>query len=56
MNGSGKAMPLNEPPEKRVVVTGYGLPLGEPFAEVLDTYVSHFATCPNADKHRTKPT
>jgi hypothetical protein len=42
---AGRPMPLDFPGEKRVVVQdGIGY--------VLDTYISHFATCPNADLHR----
>ncbi len=41
----GKAMPLDVPPERRVVITG-GV------ARVVPTYLSHFATCPNAAQHR----
>lgn len=43
---SGARMPL-DPPQKRVVIiptTGKG--------RVMDTHVSHFATCPNAAGHR----
>lgn len=50
---SGKIMPLDEKPESRFVLNG----LGEgntPYATMVKTYVSHFATCPNASKHRRK--
>jgi hypothetical protein len=43
----GRSMPLNPTPEKRIVL---GVKTGE--AHVLDTYVSHFASCPQADEHR----
>lgn len=42
---SGRRMPLDAKPEKRIVVNGE-------YAEVTDTYVSHFVTCPNASEHR----
>ena len=42
---SGKLMPANAEPEKRLV-------LNEGVAHVADTYLSHFATCPNANEHR----
>lgn len=43
----GKAMPLDAKPEKRVVL---GRQTGE--AHVLDTYLPHWASCPNAAQHR----
>ena len=47
---SGKANPLDAKPEMRVVIT---TKIGEDqYAEVVATYVSHFATCPNAKQHR----
>lgn len=42
---SGKSMPLDAEPEKRIVMTAAS-------ARVVDTYTSHFTTCPNADAHR----
>jgi hypothetical protein len=42
----GKRMPLDAKPEKRFVVVNDGA------AEVVDAYVSHFATCVHADLHR----
>lgn len=44
-------MPVDAPPMKRVVLT---LVEGDttPFASVVDTFVSHFVTCPNAAQHR----
>lgn len=48
----GKAMPLDAKPEKRILlrerIDGH-----EPTAIICDTYVSHFATCPNAASHRS---
>lgn len=43
----GKSMPVDAKPEKRIVLGSR-----TQVAHVLDTYVSHFATCPNADQHR----
>lgn len=45
----GKTMPIDAQGEKRVVLASDGT------AEVKDTYVSHFATCPNAAQHRKQP-
>lgn len=54
---NGKNMPVDAEPERRVVVVvravGPDLP-DEEVARVVDTFKSHFATCPNADRHRTK--
>ena len=46
---SGKAMPLNIVPETKTIVidTGGGL-----VAHTVQVFTSHFATCPDADKHR----
>jgi hypothetical protein len=41
-------MPLDATSEKRIVITN----TGSPQAAVVDTYVSHFVTCPNAEQHR----
>lgn len=54
---AGKAMPLDAKSEKRVVITydpdgPYGP--GEEHCDVVDTYTSHFATCPNADQQRKR--
>lgn len=50
----GKTMPVDAAPQKRVLLepAAEGLP---PIARVVDTYVSHFATCPNAAQHRKPP-
>jgi hypothetical protein len=45
---SGKKMPLDQVPKKLVVLG----PLPEQQGQVVDCYTSHFATCPNAAKHR----
>ena len=50
---TGGRMLVNLPPEKRVVLTDHGSPEQE-VGEVLDTYTSHFVTCPKADEHRRK--
>jgi hypothetical protein len=50
---SGKAMPVDAKPEKRFVITGNN-DKGEPCGEIRDTYISHFATCPQADAFRKK--
>lgn len=56
VTAQGKRMPVDAMPQKRITLEparpGHeDLP---PLAEVVDTYVSHFATCPNADQHRKK--
>lgn len=45
-----RPMPLDAKPEKRVVVDEHHV------GRVVDAYVSHFSTCPNAAQHRKKPT
>jgi hypothetical protein len=53
---SGKRMPLDAKPEKRIHLVGRA-GLGsetEPEAVVGDVYTSHFATCPNANEHRRR--
>jgi hypothetical protein len=49
-------MPLDAKPEKRVVLDDYEVKTFNapaPRAAVVNTYTSHFATCPNAAQHRT---
>lgn len=46
LTANGKRVPVN-PPEKRFVMGAQGL-------EVQDTWLNHFATCPQADQHRKK--
>jgi hypothetical protein len=48
----GKTIPVDAAPQKRVVLRPVDLPNEPPVAQVVDTYVSHFATCPNAAQHR----
>lgn len=43
---TGKAMPLDAKPEKRIVLDSLGV------GRVLDAFTSHFVTCPNAAQHR----
>lgn len=50
LTATGKKIPLDAKPEKRVVLESR-TPFGE-VAVVHDTFVSHFATCPNAAEHR----
>ena len=42
---AGKLTPLNVRPEKRIVVD-------HETARVVDTYLPHWASCPNAEAHR----
>ena len=45
----GKNIPLDAKPEKRLIQ--------EPefgYYKIVDTYISHFQTCPNADTHRKR--
>lgn len=49
---TGKAMPVNlDSKEKRVAIVSVNDD-GEKEARVLDTYISHFATCPKAGEFR----
>lgn len=45
----GKPHPVDAEPQKRWV--RYGSP-ERPQWKLVDTYSSHFATCPNAEQHR----
>lgn len=53
---AGGKMPLDPKPEKRVilveVVPEVGPPSSMEYARVVDTYLTHFATCPNSAAHR----
>lgn len=51
---SGKSMPVDDFPEKRVIVDRLVGIDGAPseVGRVVDTYVSHFSSCPNAASHR----
>lgn len=48
MRPSGRRMPVDAKPEKRITIDD----IDEGVGEMTDTYVSHFATCPNAAQHR----
>lgn len=51
---SGKKMPLDTKMEQRYVFKqDIGYPSGDAIV-LVNTYTSHFATCPNAAKHRKK--
>jgi hypothetical protein len=53
--GKGNAIPLDAKPEHRFVIVPL---MGHPEnlrAEYIKTYISHFATCPQAEQHRKKP-
>lgn len=48
---NGKAMPLDAKPEKRVVISHD--PAGGPTVGLIrDTYLNHYATCPQAQRWR----
>lgn len=46
-----KSHPLNPAPTK-VIVLGDVSSGGDPVGKIVDGYVSHFSTCPNAASHR----
>jgi len=46
---SGKRIPLNAKPEKRFIQEDH-----QQVFSLVDTYQTHFATCPDADKFRKK--
>lgn len=48
----GKKVPLNAKPEKRFVSHTLFASDGSMTVGLHDTYLSHFATCPNAAEHR----
>lgn len=50
---NGKRIPLNLPSEKRFVrARGEVQPQPDGLVMQVETWVSHFATCPNAAQHR----
>lgn len=53
---SGRRIPLNSKSERRAILDpNAGAGTTDPVRmRVVDTYVSHFATCPNAEQHRNK--
>lgn len=49
-------MPVDaKPTGKAVVLRTNPVDALTPFSRVVDTFVSHFATCPNASRHRSVP-
>ena len=54
LTASGKRMPVDAKPEKRIVLDDVRLGDDPPTARVVDTYVSHFATCPDRDRFRKR--
>jgi hypothetical protein len=52
---AGRRMPIDAKPEKRVVLRKQENDPLTPLARVVDTFISHFATCPNAARHRSAP-
>jgi hypothetical protein len=52
---SGKRMPVDATPAGKVTVLVRDPAGGDtPISKQRDHYVSHFATCPQADRHRKK--
>lgn len=49
---NGKGMPLDSKAEMRLVLQESEV--DRPLAVMRRTYVSHFSTCPNAERHRSK--
>lgn len=49
---NGKNAPIDAKPEKRFVPSGADLARGQISFALVDTYASHFSTCPQADQHR----
>ena len=53
VTNTGKRMPLDAKPERRFVLSNGELGSNAaPLASSADTYVSHFATCPQSAEHR----
>ena len=55
VTSKGKKMPVDAEPEMRVVMIADNRKKGQVNAHMMPTHTSHFATCPNADDHRSKP-
>jgi hypothetical protein len=54
---AGKRMPVNAKPVRKVTVLVRDPQGGStPISKSRDHYVSHFATCPNAQQHRKRST
>ncbi len=56
VTAAGKRMPLDEPPQKRIILVGHlNVERGNyNEARVVDTYQSHFVSCPKATEFRSK--
>jgi hypothetical protein len=50
----GNRMPVDARPEKRLLLMGRQRDDQAPIAMARDTYMSHFATCPNAAEFRRR--
>ncbi len=48
---NARRIPLDATSERRFTMVSV-TPLGEPVVRQVDTYATHFSTCPNADEHR----
>lgn len=46
---NGKNMPIDAQPEKRIVIQEF---MGKRSGKFVDTYISHFATCPQAKRFK----
>lgn len=55
VTAAGKRMPVDAKPEKRVAIRPNDSDPLTPLSRVVDVFVSHFATCPNAARHRSAP-
>lgn len=56
ITAKGARMPVDaKPTGKAVVLRTNPVDALTPFSRVVDTFVSHFATCPNASRHRSVP-
>lgn len=56
VTAAGKRMPVDaKPTGKAVVLRTNNIDPLTPLSRVVDAFVSHFATCPNAARHRTTP-
>lgn len=51
---AGGRMPFDAEPVKAWRIVGPDHAQADARAERIDTFVSHFATCPNTDKHRRR--
>jgi len=53
LTAAGKRMPVDAKPEKRIAIRPNPADPLTPLSRVVDVFVSHFATCPHADRHRS---